>query len=152
MRCPRVALSEGVQKRAERSPWAQKTSLGWTIIGQMCLDLVGGPVNVCACRTSLLAAHSREKSTETNNYEFLACPNQFTLKESFLEQKRDLTDVFITSREDNDVSLSCEDHKFLEIMETGIHKNEQGNWEMPLSFHRKGPNLPNNRSQAVNTA
>ena len=65
------------------APWAQKTSLGWTIIGQMCLDLVGGPVYVCACRTSLLAANSREKLTETNNHEFLPCPNQFTVEESF---------------------------------------------------------------------
>ena len=133
------------------APWAQKKSLAWTIIGQMCLDLVGGPVHVRACRTSLLAAGPGEKSTETNNYEFLPCPNQFTVKESFLEQKRDITDnVFITSREDNDVSLSCEDRKFLDIMETGVHKNEQGNWEMPLPFLRKDPNLPNNRSQAVN--
>lgn len=117
----------------------------------MCLDLVGGPVHVRACRTSLLAAGPGEKSTETNNYEFLPCPNQFTVKESFLEQKRDITDnVFITSREDNDVSLSCEDRKFLDIMETGVHKNEQGNWEMPLPFLRKDPHLPNNRSQAVN--
>ena len=97
------------------APWAQKTSLGWTIIGQMCLDLVGGPVHVRACRTSLLAADPEEKSTETNHYEFLPCPNQFTVKESFLEQKRDIMDnVFITSREDDDVSLSCEDHKFLD--------------------------------------
>lgn len=117
----------------------------------MCLDLVRGPANVRTCRTSLLVADLREKSTETNNYKFLPCPNQFTLKESFLEHKRDLTDnVFITSREDNDVSLSCEDHKFLEIMETGVHKNEQGNWKMHLPFPRKDPHLPNNRSQAVN--
>ena len=130
------------------APWAQKTSLGWTIIGQMCLDLVGGPVHKRACRTSLLAADPGEKSTETNNYEFLPCPNQFTVKESFLEQKRDPTDnVFITSREDNYVLLSS---KFLYIMETGVHKNDQGNWEMPLPFRRKDPHLPNNRSQAVN--
>ena len=77
------------------APWAQKTSLGWTIIGQMCLDLVGGPMHVRACCTTLLVANSWEKSTEKNNYEFLPCPNQFTVKESFLEQKRDLTDVFI---------------------------------------------------------
>jgi len=59
------------------APWAQKTSLGWTIIGQMCLDLVGGlvHVHVRACHTSLLAADPGEKSTETNNYEFLPCPN-----------------------------------------------------------------------------
>ena len=58
--------------------------------------------------------------------------------------------MFIISQEDNDVSLSCEDRKFLDIMETGVHKNEQGNWEMPLPFRRKDPHLPNNRSQAVN--
>lgn len=93
-----------------------------------------------ACRTSLLAADSREKSTETNSYEFLSCPYQFKVKESFLEQRKDLTDdVFITSREGNDVSLSCNDSKFLDIMETGVHKNEQGNWEMPLPFRRKDP-------------
>ena len=133
------------------APWAQKISLGWTIIGQMCLDLAGGPVHVRACRTSLFAANSREMSTETSNYEFLPCPNQFKVKDSFLEKKKTLTDdVFTTSREDNDVSLSCEDRKFLDIMETGVHKNEQGNWEMPLPFRCKNPHLPNNRSQAVN--
>jgi len=29
-------------------------------------------------------------------------------------------------------------------METGVHKNEQGNWEMPLPFRRKDPHLPIN--------
>ena len=61
-----------------------------------------------------------------------------------------MDNVFITSREDNDVSLSCEGRKFLDIMETGVHKNEQGNWEMPLPFRRKDPHLPSNRSRAVN--
>ena len=89
--------------------------------------------------------------TETSNYEFLPCPNQFKVKDSFVEKKQDLKDdVFISSREGNDVALSCEDRKFLAIMETGVHKNEQGNWEMPLPFHSKDPRLPNNRSQADN--
>jgi len=35
-------------------------------------------------------------------------------------------------------------------METEIHKNKEGNWEMPLPFRRKDPKMPNNRSQAVN--
>lgn len=114
------------------APWAQKISLSWTIIGQMYLDLVGRPVYVRACRTSLLAADSMEKLTETNDYRFLPCPNQFKVKESFLRRRKDITDdLFVTSQEDNDVSLSCEDHKFLDIMDTSVHKNGQGNWEMP---------------------
>ena len=64
------------------APWAQKILLGWMIIEQMCLDLAGGPVHVRACRTSLLAANSREMSTETNNYEFLPCPNQLAFPHS----------------------------------------------------------------------
>ena len=48
------------------------------------------------------------------------------------------------------MTLSCEDRKFLDIMEAGVHKNDQGNWEMPLPFRCKDPRLPNNRSQAGN--
>ena len=108
------------------------------------------PVHVRACRTSLLAADSWEMSTETCNYEFLPCPNQFRVKNSFLEKKQDLkNDVFILTWEDYDASLSCKYRKFLAIMETGLHKNEQGNWEMPLPFPSKDPRLPNNRSQAL---
>ena len=114
------------------APWAQKISLGWTIIGQMRLDLVGGPVHVRACRTSILAAYSMENLTETNDYRFLPCPNQFKVKESFLRRRKDITDdLFVTSQEDNDVSLSCEDRKFLDIMETSVHRTGKGIWRCP---------------------
>ena len=136
------------------APWAQKLSLGWTIIGQMCLDIVGGPAHVLACRTSLLSANNGEpwkKHMEPEHYELIPCPNQFRIKESFSERREDPeNDIFRTTREDNDVSLSCEDRKFIEIMETGINKNDSGNWEMPLPFRHKDTKMPNNRSQAVN--
>ena len=35
------------------SPWAQRQTLGWTISGEMCLDRVGGPVQISTCRTSV---------------------------------------------------------------------------------------------------
>ena len=34
--------------------WAQRPSLGWTVIGQMCLDLAGGLTHVLVLRISLL--------------------------------------------------------------------------------------------------
>ena len=37
------------------TPWAQKLSLGWTIIGQKCLDLAGGHAHVLVRRTNLLS-------------------------------------------------------------------------------------------------
>ena len=38
---------------------------------------------------------------------------------------------------------------FIDIMENGIHKNSQGNWEMPLPFRAHNVSMPNNRSYAV---
>jgi hypothetical protein len=35
-------------------------------------------------------------------------------------------------------------------MNNGIHQNERGNWEMPLPFREKVPQVPNNRHQALN--
>ena len=136
------------------APWAQKLSLGWTIIGQMCLYIVGGPAHVLACRTSLLSANNREpweKHMEPARYELVPCLNQFRIKESFSERREDPeNDIFRTTRKDNDISLSCEDRKFIEIMEAGLNKNNSGNWEMPLPFRHKDTKMPNNRSQAVN--
>ena len=78
----------------------------------------------------------------------------FRWKTAFLKKKtknKELTgNIFITSQEDDYVSLSCKDCKFLYIMETGLQKNDQGNWEKPLPFHCEDPHLPNNQSQAIN--
>lgn len=35
------------------APWAQRLTLGWTIIGQMCLDLAGGRVHALVRRTNV---------------------------------------------------------------------------------------------------
>lgn len=55
--------------------------------------------------------------------------------ESFTESidaKNTAEDVYRVTQNDNDVGLSIEDCRFMEIMEKGIHKNKLGNWEMPL--------------------
>ena len=45
--------------------------------------------------------------------------------------------------------MSLEDQRFLKLMETEIHKNEKGNWEMPLPLRKTDVTLPNNRDQAA---
>ena len=119
----------------------------------MCLDVVGGPAHVLACHTSLRAVNSgkpQEKLSDPEHYDLVPYPNHFKIKESILELQREPeSDVFHTSREDDEPGLLCKDRKFMEIMETGVHKNELGNWEMPLPFRREFAKMPNNRSQAV---
>ncbi|XP_015756454.1 PREDICTED: uncharacterized protein LOC107335914 [Acropora digitifera] len=138
----------------KRTPCAQRLSLGWTIIGQMCLDLAGGPTHALVRRTSLLPGNfinSKRRIVEPQYYELVPCPKQLRVKESFNERDQGTEgDIFGTTREDNVVSLSCEDRKFLEIMEANFHKNDHGNWEMPLPFRHKDVKMPNNRSQTLN--
>ena len=124
------------------APWAQRHSLGWTISGQVCLDMTDGPKHVRTNRTTVNA--------QVQVYSLEPCPNAITVKESFGEKRGDEArrDVFHTTQEDNEPTLSREDKKFLELMESGIHRNASGNWEMPLPFRDPAPHMPNNRSQA----
>ena len=82
--------------------------------------------------------------------EFVPCPNKIKIAESLSEQQERITkNVFHTREDDNEVSLSCEDHQFLNIMESCVHKNETGHWKMAFPFHKEKVNFPNNRAQAV---
>ena len=139
------------------APWAQHLTLGWTITGQMCLDLAGGPVHALVRRTNLrpvgeiASLEPHPNQSETERLELVPCPNRFKLRESLTEQEEHLKEnIFHTCREDNETSLSCEDRKFLDMMEIGIHKNQSDHWEMPLPFRQTEVKMPNNRTQAVN--
>ena len=102
------------------APWAQRLTLGWTITGQMCLDFAGGPVHALVRRTNLRSANEITSlevhpCQQTESYELVPCPNRFKIMESLSEQEERLREnIFHTSREDNETSLSCEDRKFLE--------------------------------------
>ena len=139
------------------APWVQRLTLGWTITGQMCLDLAGGPVHALIRCTNLRSVKEiaslelHPSQSEMESLELVPCPNKFRIKESLTEQEECLMEnIFHTSQEDNVTSLSCDDCKFLDTMETGIHKNETGHWEMPLPFRQMEVRMPNNRIQAVN--
>ena len=124
------------------APWAQRHSLGWTIPGQVCLDVTDGPKHVRTNRTTVNA--------QAQAYSLEPCPNAITVKESFGEKGEVQAghDVFHTTQEDNEPTLSLEDKRFLELMEGGIHRNASGNWEVPLPFRNPLQHMPNNRSQA----
>ena len=155
----------------KRAPWAQKLALGWTISGQACLDLTDGPIHIQAKRTHIvrdkdtdvapmedlisfnLPAHAACTGTnEGAEYEIVTCPNTLNFQESFNIEATDAEnsseDVYRVTQND-DAGLSIEDRRFIKIMENGIHKNELGNWEMPLPFRSRNVSMPNNRGYAV---
>ena len=122
----------------------------------MCLDRVGGPVHISAHRTVLKYSDKHLDSPWSSQahrapvqHEVTPCPNHFN-KERYSEKGEIGAELFQSTPDNNMVSMSQEDKRFLEIMEMGIHKNKRGNWEMPLPFHSPNTVMPNNRSLAVN--
>ena len=113
----------------------------------MCLDFASGPAHVLTHLTSLSTVMEKEPETGRRIYELIPCPNQIKVTAPLLERATD--DIFRKTRGD-EPGLSCEDRKFLEKLDKGIHKNSRGNWEMPLPFCNKCQTMPHNRVQAGN--
>ena len=83
-------------------------------------------------------------------HEVVPCSNHFKVKEKYTVKKEIGADVFRTTPEDNMLSMSQDDRRFIQIMNAGTHKNQSGNWEMPLPFRCPNIAMPNNRLLAVN--
>ena len=135
------------------APWAQKLLLGWTISGQICLNFQNQPVHIETRRTSVAFDGSDEtckrkilNSTKANSVDYcmVPCPNQVEITGGGVTG----CELFRSTAADNEVSLSIEDQRFLQVMEKQVHKNVSGHWEMPLPFREETTQLPNNRSQA----
>ncbi|KAK3701528.1 hypothetical protein QZH41_007905 [Actinostola sp. cb2023] len=83
--------------------------------------------------------------TDSNEYDTVPCPNKFIVTDNLADRyTNDLkNDVFHSLPSDSEG-----ESKFLKVMEAGIHKNNIGNWEMPLPFRQEEVRLPNDRNPA----
>ena len=124
----------------------------------MCLDRVGRPIHISVCCTaveypsqlSALPWDSQTIQRSSTKHEVVPCPNQFKVKEKYAEREEIGADVFRTTPEDNMLSMSQDDRRFMQIMNAGTRKNHRGNWEIPLPFRTPNIAMPNNRPLAVN--
>ena len=133
---PKLLKVSAFKNGLKGAPWGLKLGLGWTISGQACLDPTDGPIHnhtrrTCTAHGTCIGANTEEE------FQIIRCPNKLDLRESYDERSKTTSDkenMYHATSRDNDVGLSVEDRRFMDIMENGIHKNTQGNREMPLLF------------------
>lgn len=124
------------------TPFAQKLSLGWTIIGECCLDETHIP-HVVTNKTYIL--ESGRSST------FLPCPAYMKVSEvrnnlyDTSNEEIITTDIFVRTPDDDQLGLSVNDIEFLKIMDSECYRDENGSWTAPLPFKTDRKRLPNNR-------
>ena len=137
--------------------WAHKLAVGWAICGQACIDRQGGAVHISTHRitsydefqsTYLQTAAKFKKDSSIVHSKFTLSPNNFKVQESFAKPK-DQGDIYCTTEHDNEPTMSIDDRRFVEIMESQTHMNEKGHWEMPLPLRNSNPHFPNNREYAL---
>ncbi|PFX13024.1 hypothetical protein AWC38_SpisGene22936 [Stylophora pistillata] len=142
--------------------WDEEYKFGWTVIGPVCLDKREDrrnyeTVNCIAIRrenpqkvfnvpTSNSSKEDPVVSFATKHYiKDVTSPQQveemMQLDYSELQYTRSIPG---TER-----SQSVEDKRFRDTLTANIHKNEKGNWEMPLPFKTSAVILPNNCEQCL---
>ncbi|KAJ8017584.1 hypothetical protein HOLleu_44905 [Holothuria leucospilota] len=135
--CPELLKVRESRNGPRGLPWAQRTDLGWTVSGQVCIDSVRGATHVSVNRTTVEPYTNPLGST---------CESHIYAKDiqSCLHD-----DIYVERKEDERKAMSIEDERFIKIMSDGVYTNGQGNLEFPLPFKRGKETLPNNRTLAT---
>ncbi|XP_078367158.1 uncharacterized protein LOC144651138 [Oculina patagonica] len=143
---------------SRNAPWGQRLELGWVVIGNACLNGAHEPEHISTFKTQVL--HDGRPSL------FVPCPNRFHVKHgttsaAWGDQEEDTPffgsafddglarNVFVRTQHDNKPGTSTEDRRFLEIMEHGMTKDENGSWEAPLPLRHAVKDLPTSRGNAM---
>ncbi|KAK3742103.1 hypothetical protein QZH41_020261, partial [Actinostola sp. cb2023] len=141
------------------APWGQRLDLGWVVLGNTCLDGAHKPNQISPYKTQVL--HNGRPSL------LEPCPNRFHVNHNASSDTQqdsqeddpsfngDTDDdglarnVFVRTQHDNKPGTSTEDRRFLEMMQHGMTKDENGSWEAPLPFRHEVQELPSSRENAM---
>lgn len=138
--CPKAIKPRQVIPGADNDPYGIKTDLGWGIVGRVCKSPDHKEEPSASWANKII---TREEATFTVEHRAKEILSPACVKQMF---ERDFHE---TTGKRNSPTLSVEDHKFLNVLDTGIHKRRDGHYEMPLPLRHEDVKLPNNRSQAL---
>ncbi|XP_069133524.1 uncharacterized protein [Argopecten irradians] len=123
------------------SPFAQRTGLGWVIVGEVCLNKAHPPdrdIRVSTFKTNIVNGHASILAP---------CKNYLWVKEEIRYDP-----LFERGKDDEKPAWSVEDREFMEIMSNQCVQDEDGFWVAPLPFRTGRTKLPNNKSVAIKRA
>ena len=138
--CPQALAPREVITGSINEPYAQKTDLGWSIVGMNSTNWeVEDSVshNIVTMHVPDDLRLNCNKGTNSTHYAY-----RTSCKELLDIMENDFSNCSHVPPLQTD-SISQDDLKFVKIIESSIHRQENGFYELPLPF-RDAPNLPNN--------
>ncbi|XP_014673995.1 PREDICTED: uncharacterized protein LOC106814210 [Priapulus caudatus] len=140
--CPRALAPMDVVRGTADEPVGLKTELGWTIVGRtMCATdeehithrVLTKPI------PEEVKVHGRDEVSfvcRTKISEEITLPQIKILESDFQDKNQETV-------------MSHDDLKFLQIVQSDIHRDAEGFYEMPLPFRDGKPTLPDNKDMAI---
>ncbi|XP_071481015.1 uncharacterized protein [Diadema antillarum] len=133
--CPRAIRPREIICGGEDDPYAQRSLLGWGVVGSVCLTATSDE-GVCN-RMTVTEKHPRFTFSSKVKEVFSAEKVLQVLEQDFKET------------DSKGEPCSVEETKFMEILEKGVQRCEDGHYEMPLPLKAQEPNLPVNKPLAI---
>ncbi|KAM7380993.1 hypothetical protein PAMP_004254 [Pampus punctatissimus] len=146
--CQQALLPREILSGEESYPYAQRTDLGWSIIGcfnatSECTDVIGTSHRVIVHQVTPIVQPSLALRREVH----FVCKTQ--VKEISPTDIIKALESDFTERTTDDKLVSQEDLLFLSKVKEGIRQKENGYFELPLPFKTDKPDLPDNKLCAV---
>ena len=144
--CPKGIKPKEVISGKAQDPYAVRTLLGWCIVGSASpsVEVNSDEDRLATCNRVI--AH--ENTPETSHLRFI-----LENKTKEIINPSHIMQMFQTEFAENKglahQGLSKEDRKFLDIAEKGIHRCDDGHYELPLPIKENFKGLHNNRDDAV---
>lgn len=147
---------------SDNETWAEEYKFGWTINGPVCVDKEKETLNYASVdRITVQSEYPQNVFTipKSNRYKEESvvsfATRQYLKDVTSPQQVREMMQLDYSELyharniPGTEKGESVEDKRFSEILTTNIHKNELGNWEMPLPFKTYAVTLPNNRERCL---
>ncbi|XP_056611900.1 uncharacterized protein LOC130428076 [Triplophysa dalaica] len=145
--CPQALLPRDVISGNENQPYAQKSVLGWSIIGYSSTgvdydheDEIGVSHRIIIKKVQPATKAFTELKSEVHFVYRTQVKEMITPADILKVFEADFTEKF-----SEEVLISQEDIKFLVKLKEGIKQKPNGHYEMPLPFKEEKPSLPNNK-------
>ncbi len=146
--CQQALLPKEIISGEENHPYAQRTDLGWSIVG--CSHTVkdyGDAIGISHRTIMRQVMPTVKPSFELKNEVHFVC--RTLVKEVVSTDIIRALELDFTDHSADDNPVSQEDILFFSKVTEGIKQKEDGHFELPLPFKTDTPSLPDNKQCAV---
>nr|XP_021322660.1 uncharacterized protein LOC108179640 [Danio rerio] len=146
--CQQALLPKEILFGEENHPYAQRTDLGWSIVGcSYPADDYGDAIGVSHRTLVCPVMPTVKPSVELKQEVHFVCRN--VVKEVLPTDIIKALELDLTDHSADDNPVSQEDILFLSKVKEGVKHKEDGHLELPLPFKTENPSLPDNKQSAI---